>query len=66
VRADTLARLPAAFKEIADELRTQYSIGYYPTNAITNGGYRRVKVRTTRKNATVRTRPGYIAKSARK
>ncbi|MGI8995268.1 MAG: VWA domain-containing protein, partial [Pyrinomonadaceae bacterium] len=66
VRADTLARLPAAFKEIADELRTQYSIGYYPTNAITNGGYRRVKVRTTRKGALVRTRPGYIAKSARK
>nr|MBA3323494.1 hypothetical protein [Pyrinomonadaceae bacterium] len=61
-RADALKFLPTAFQEIAAELRTQYSVGYYPTNPITNGGYRKIKVQTTRKNATVRTRPGYIAK----
>jgi hypothetical protein len=61
VRADTLASLPAAFKEIAAELRTQYSIGYYPTTPVTKGGYRKIKVRTTRKGAVVRARPGYTA-----
>lgn len=61
VRADTLAGLPAAFKEIAAELRTQYSIGYYPTTPAAKGGYRKIKVRTTRKDAVVRTRPGYTA-----
>ena len=61
VRADTLASLPTAFKEIAAELRTQYSIGYYPTTPVTKGGYRKIKVRTTRKGAVVRARPGYTA-----
>jgi len=61
-RAASLKSLPTAFQEIAAELRTQYSVGYYPINPITNGGYRKIKVKTTRKNATVRTRPGYIAK----
>ena len=61
VRADTLAALPTAFKEIAAELRTQYSIGYYPTTPVAKGGYRKIKVRTTRKNAVVRARPGYTA-----
>ena len=61
VRADTLAQLPAAFREIADELRTQYSIGYYPTRPVSEGRYRKVKVRTTRKETVVRARPGYTA-----
>lgn len=61
VRADTLASLPTAFREIAAELRTQYSIGYYPTTPVTKGGYRKIKVRTTRKGAVVRARPGYTA-----
>ena len=61
VRADTLALLPAAFREIAAELRTQYSIGYYPATPVAKGGYRKIKIRTTRKNAVVRARPGYTA-----
>src|SRR5262249_46868389 len=35
-RADTVATLPQAFAAIASELRTQYLLGYYPTNK--NGG----------------------------
>lgn len=62
-RADTLELLPAAFKEIAAELRTQYAIGYYPSNAVRNGGYRKIKISTTRKGASVRARPGYSAVS---
>lgn len=61
LRADTLGSLPAAFAQIAAELRTQYSLGYYPTNAVRDGKYRKIKVRTTRKNVAVRARPGYRA-----
>jgi VWFA-related protein len=62
VRADTLAQLPGAFKQIADELRTQYSLGYYPSNAARDGKYRKIRVRTTRSNLSVRARPGYRAR----
>ncbi|HET8674611.1 MAG TPA: VWA domain-containing protein [Blastocatellia bacterium] len=62
-RADTLGSLPAAFAKIAAELRTQYSIGYYPSNTSRDGTYREIKVRTTRKDVTIRARPGYRAAS---
>lgn len=62
VRADNNAALPRAFQQIADELRTQYSLGYYPTNAAHDGKYRKIRVRTTRKDVAIRTRPGYRAK----
>jgi Mg-chelatase subunit ChlD len=59
LRADTLASLPDAFGQIAAELRTQYSIGYYPTNKTKDDTYRRIKVTSTRKNVVIRARPGY-------
>ena len=62
MRADTISSLPDAFGKIAAELRTQYSLGYYPTNKDRNGHYRRVKVSTTRKEVAIRTRPGYSGK----
>jgi VWFA-related protein len=62
VRADNPLMLPAAFRQIADELGTQYSLGYYPTNAARDGKYRKVRVRTTRKDVALRTRPGYRAR----
>lgn len=61
VRADTLASLPDAFAQIAAELRTQYTVGYYPTNRGRDGKYRRIKISTSRKNLHVRARPGYRA-----
>jgi Mg-chelatase subunit ChlD len=63
-RADTLASLPDAFANIAAELRNQYSIGYYPTNQARDGKYRKVQVRTSRKNVVIRARPGYRAPGA--
>jgi Mg-chelatase subunit ChlD len=60
-RADTLGSLPLAFANIAAELRTQYSLGYYPTNATRDGKFRKIKVRTTRAGIIVRARPGYRA-----
>jgi hypothetical protein len=63
VRADTLSSLPEAFAKIAAELRTQYAIGYYPTNKMRDGQYRKIKITSTRKNVLVRARPGYRAPS---
>jgi len=60
-RADTLYSLPAAFAQIAAELRTQYALGYYPSNAVRDGSYRKIQVRTNRKNVVIRARPGYRA-----
>jgi Mg-chelatase subunit ChlD len=60
-RADTLVSLPAAFARIADELRTQYALGYYPKNSALDGGYRTIQVRTSRKKVAIRARPGYRA-----
>lgn len=63
LRADNLSSLPDAFANIAAELRTQYSIGYYPTNKARDEGYRKIKVNSTRKNVVIRARPGYRAPS---
>lgn len=59
VPADNPLLLRRSFQQIADELRTQYSLGYYPTNAARAGKYRKIRVRTTRKGVALRTRPGY-------
>ncbi len=56
---ETLCSLPAAFARIAAELRTQYAVGYYPTNSAKDGSYRKIQVRTKRKNVVIRARPGY-------
>jgi hypothetical protein len=58
LRVDTLLSLPDAFAKIAAELRTQYAIGYYPSNKVRDDKYRRIRV-TARKGAVIRTRPGY-------
>jgi Ca-activated chloride channel homolog len=56
----------AAFKEIADNIRRGYSIGYVPTNTARDGGYRRIKimVRAPGKKLTARCRDGYRAPGA--
>jgi len=61
-RADTVASLPQAFASIAAELRTQYLLGYYPANKNQDGAYRKIQVKTSRKDVAVRARPGYRAK----
>ena len=63
LRADTISSLPDAFSKIAAELRTQYAIGYYPTNKARDGQYRKIKITSSRKNVVLRARPGYRAPS---
>ena len=61
-RADDLGALPQAFAAIADELRTQYLLGYYPINREHDGAYRKIQVKTIRKDIAIRARPGYRAR----
>jgi VWFA-related protein len=50
-----------AFDEISEELRRQYTLGYYPTNSAQDGKFRKVKVETAEKDLKVLTRKGYYA-----
>jgi Ca-activated chloride channel homolog len=59
--ADTLYNVTQAFSNIAEELRHQYSLSYYPTNVKKDGAYRRVKVRVEKSGMIVRARDGYRA-----
>jgi Ca-activated chloride channel homolog len=58
-RGDSLAGLSSAFAELADELRRQYSIGYYPP-AGQAGQRRNIKVRVNQPNLVVKARETYI------
>ena len=53
--------LEAAFDQISEELRSQYTIGYTPTNKKHDGSYRKVKVDMKDKDYSVLTRRGYYA-----
>lgn len=63
MRADTLGSLPDAFAQIAAELRTQYSLGYYPPKSSRDGKLHKIQVRSTRKGISVRSRPVYRSKT---
>ena len=52
--------LNLAFRGVAEELRRQYSLGYYPTNAPNPGDRRAIKVRVNRPELVVRTRDSYV------
>ncbi len=54
-------KLMEAFDEISEELRSQYTLGYYPTNSAQDGKFRKVKVETAEKDLKVLTRKGYYA-----
>jgi VWFA-related protein len=58
----TLTDLAGVYKQIADDLRSQYSISYYPTNRDRDGRWRAIRVEVRAPNTTVRTRSGYWAK----
>jgi VWFA-related protein len=53
----------AAFARVAQEIGTQYSLGYYPTNKMRDGRFRaiRVEVKGVQNGAQIRAREGYYA-----
>jgi VWFA-related protein len=55
-------QLDGVYDRLAQELRSQYGLGYIPTNPARDGRWRRVVVRTpSRVNLDIRTKLGYFA-----
>lgn len=64
-KANDPKQLAQAFSLIAEELRRQYSLGYYPQTSTAQGGERRqIKVRVRQPNLAVRARAGYMRSSS--
>jgi VWFA-related protein len=53
--------LAEAFDQISEELRSQYTLGYYPTNAARDGKFRKIKVDMSNHDLKVLARKGYYA-----
>jgi VWFA-related protein len=58
--ADSLQNMSYAFANVAEELRRQYSSGYYPKRPPQPGQRRQIKVRARQPNLAVRARDSYI------
>ena len=58
-QATNMEMIKESFTAIAEELRRQYSIGYYPKAAVRSGGQRQIKVRVNRSQVEIRTRKSY-------
>ena len=64
--AEKISDLSRLASRIADELRHVYVLSYYPTNALSNGGYRAIRIRVkNRDDIAVRHRRGYNARDTR-
>ena len=59
-RADSVQNMSSAFANVAEELRRQYSIGYYPKRPAQAGDRRQIKVRAKQPNLAVRARDSYV------
>jgi len=54
-------KLKQGFDQIANELRSQYNVGYTPTNSKLDGTFRKVEIRTNNKDYKIQARTGYYA-----
>ncbi len=60
-----IQELDSVYDRIAEEMRTQYSLGYVPTNQRRDGRYRRIVVRVpSRDNVLLRYKLGYVGPTA--
>jgi VWFA-related protein len=57
--------LQEIFKTIEDEMRSQYALGFVPSNRVYDGKFRKLEVKVTQKGLSVRTRKGYYASHRR-
>jgi Ca-activated chloride channel family protein len=60
--ASSLPQLDAAFRQISDELRTQYMLAYYPSRRYADSDFRRIDVQLKAEEApsyATRHRTGY-------
>ena len=56
-----VSELGGIYSLIADELSSQYTVGYTSRNSKRDGAWRRIVVRVNRPNTTARTKQGYFA-----
>ena len=64
--ANDRTQLSDAFSKIAEELRHQYSLGYYPETTPQSGERRDIKVRVDRTEVAVRARDSYVQRTTAK
>jgi VWFA-related protein len=58
---DNHLTLQQAFDELQEEMRSQYAIGYTPSNPTKDGTFRKLEIKTTNKDWKVQARKGYYA-----
>jgi VWFA-related protein len=58
---DNRLTLQDAFTQLQDEMRSQYAIGYTPTNPEKDGTFRKIEIKTGNKDWKVQARKGYYA-----
>jgi Ca-activated chloride channel family protein len=51
-----------SLRQVSEELRSMYDIGYITTNPARDGTFRKLAIRVKREGFTVRTKPGYYAR----
>ncbi len=54
-------KLKEGFDQIAHELRSQYNLGYTPTNAKLDGTFRKIEIHANSKDYKIQSRAGYYA-----
>jgi VWFA-related protein len=55
-----MEKLKAAFDQISQELRSQYNVGYVPTNLTKDGKFRKIEIRS-KDGSKIQSRSGYFA-----
>jgi VWFA-related protein len=60
-RVDRKNTLADIFKDLQDEMRSQYSIGYTSPHPQKDGSYHKIEIRTSNKDYKVQARKGYYA-----
>ena len=56
-----IEKLRQAFDQISQELRSQYNIGYVPTNTARDGSFRKVEIKPKQGDYKIQARSGYYA-----
>lgn len=67
---ESIDRLDQAFRQVSEELRTQYLIGYYPSRRVSDSAFRRITLEVGKNDSDgnllqVRHRAGYYTAPAR-
>ena len=50
------------FREIAEELRTSYELGYYPTDPLKDDSFRKIVIKPKREGVKIRAKTGYFSR----